>query len=170
MHDQIKQLNNILDGIEVEAQTVEAKTKQHKFIQQQTRVEDKVTLEVKAKRVLHIVPHSHTDDLSSNKDLQKQLSESTPESELYTKGSPAGFMGSVDDILNSTMLELYADGNKTFTFGDLKYFKKWYDKLSPTDKADVKVVVQNGQLDLVNGGWMPVDEALTQYDSLLDSF
>ena len=79
-------------------------------------------------------------------------------------------MGSVDDILNSTMLELYADGNKTFTFGDLKYFKKWYDKLSPSDKADVKVVVQNGQLDLVNGGWMPVDEALTQYDSLLDSF
>jgi hypothetical protein len=68
------------------------------------------------------------------------------------------------------MQELYADGNKTFTFGDLKFFKQWYDKLNETEKADVKTVVKNGQLDLVNGGWMPPDEALTQYDSLLDSF
>jgi len=89
---------------------------------------------------------------------------------MYDKGSPMGFIGSVEDILNSTMLELYADGNKTFTFGDLKYFKQWYDTLNETDKADVKTVVQNGQLDIVNGGWMPPDEALTQYDSLLDNF
>lgn len=37
-------------------------------------------------------------------------------------------MGSVDDILDSVMQELYVDGNKTFTFGDLKFFKRWYDK------------------------------------------
>lgn len=30
---------------------------------------------VKPKRVLHIVPHSHTDDLTSNKDYQKRLSQ-----------------------------------------------------------------------------------------------
>lgn len=34
----------------------------------------------------------------------------------------------------------------------------------------MKKVVANGQLDLVNGGWTPPDEALTQYDSLLDNF
>jgi hypothetical protein len=79
-------------------------------------------------------------------------------------------MGSVDDILDSTMLELYTDPNRTFTFGDLKFFKQWYDKLNETAKSDVKIVVQNGQLDLVNGGWLPPDEALTQYDSLLDGF
>lgn len=92
------------------------------------------------------------------------------ETDVYKKGQPSGFIGSVDDILDSTMQELYADGNKTFTFGDLKYFKKWYDKLGETEKADVKTVVTNGQLDLVNGAYMPPDEALTQYDSLLDSF
>ena len=55
-------------------------------------------------------------------------------------------IGSVDDILDSSMQELYFDGNRTFTFGDLKFFKLWYDKLNDTAKADVKIVVQNGQL------------------------
>ena len=59
------------------------------------------------------------------------------------------------------MMELYADGNKTFTFGDIKFFKQWYDQLNQTDKNDVKTVISNGQLDLVNGAWMPPDEALT---------
>jgi hypothetical protein len=90
--------------------------------------------------------------------------------DLYEKGAPSGFVGSVNDILDSTMQELIADGNRTFTFGDLKFFKLWYDKLNQTAKADVKTAVQNGQLDLVNGGWLPPDEALTQYDGLLDSF
>lgn len=70
-----------------------------------------------------------------------QLSEMSSDSDLYEKGTPSGFIGSVEDILNSTMLELYADGNKTFTFGDLKYFKQWYETLNETDQADVKTVV-----------------------------
>lgn len=121
------------------------------------------------KRTLHIVPHSHVDDQTSRKDYQKKLSEQTND-DLYKKGMPTGFIGSVDDILDSVLQELYFDGNKTFTFGDLKFFKHWYDKLNSTVKADIKTMVQNGQLDLINGGWMPPDEALTQYDSLLDSF
>lgn len=64
--------------------------------------------------------------------------------DLYDKGTPSGFIGSVEDILNSTMTELYADGNKTFTFGDLKFFKKWYEQLDKSDQNDVKTVVQNG--------------------------
>lgn len=101
---------------------------------------------VKQKRVLHIVPHSHTDDIQSNKDLQKTLSESEDPStsELYDKGTPSGYIGSVSDILDSTMQELYSDGNRTFTFGDLKFFKQWYDKLNETEKSDVKTVVANG--------------------------
>lgn len=89
------------------------------------------------------------------------MSDQTGDSDLYQKGSPTGFIGSFEDILNSTMMELYADGNKTFTFGDIKFFKQWYDQLNQTDKNDVKTVISNGQLDLVNGAWMPPDEALT---------
>lgn len=111
-------------------------------------------------RVLHIVPHSHTDDLTSNKDLQKKLSEQAND-DIYQKGTPSGFIGSVNDILDSMLTELALDNNRTFTFGDMKFFKLWYDKLNQTDKDSVKAAVQNGQLDLVNGGWLPPDEALT---------
>lgn len=79
--------------------------------------------------MLHIVPHSHTDDLTSNQELQKKLSE-LGNDDLYEKGAPSGFIGSVNDILDSTLQELIADGNRTFTFGDLKFFKLWYDKLN----------------------------------------
>lgn len=111
-------MNTILDEIDSEAQHYSKK-----LYLQESKAEANATLEVKSKRVLHIVPHSHTDDLSSNKEIQKLLSQQTGDSDLYQKGSPTGFIGTFEDILNSTMLELYADGNKTFTFGDIKFFK-----------------------------------------------
>lgn len=79
--------------------------------------------------MLHIVPHSHTDDISSNQAVQQKLSDLSYD-DLYAQGSPVGFVGTVSDILNSTLAELLANENRTFTFGDLKYFKHWYDELS----------------------------------------
>lgn len=37
-------------------------------------------------------------------------------------------------------------------------------------QADVKLIVKNGQLDLVSGGWSAPDEAITTYDDILDNF
>lgn len=96
----------------------------------------------------------------SNLDLQKKLGEQNND-DLYQKGVPSGFIGNVNDILDSSITELFYDGNRTFTFGDLKFFKLWYEKQNQTTREDIKVAVQNGQLDLVNGGWLPPDEALT---------
>lgn len=83
--------------------------------------------------MLHIVPHSHTDDLSSDKELQKKLSEISTD-DMYEKGVPTNFIGNVSDILSTMKEELIADGNRTFTFGDLKFFKQWYDELNQTSK------------------------------------
>ena len=84
------------------------------------------------------------------------------------------FTGSVRDILNTTVEELlntnYTSANRTFTFADLKYFKHWYEKLNSTTQDEVKQLVHEGRLDLVAGSWMPVDEALTQADAIIDSF
>jgi hypothetical protein len=125
------------------------------------------------KRVLHIIPHSHVDDISQNKDVQMQLKEqalSTSAADNAATGQADGFVGSVADILNSTIAELEQNPNRTFAFGDIKYFKGWYDELDTKQRNLVKKLVKEGQLDLVSGGWTPPDEALTQYDALLDNF
>lgn len=125
------------------------------------------------KRVLHIVPHSHVDDISQNKEVQMQLKEqalSASAGDGGASGPADGFVGSVADILNSTVAELEQNPNRTFAFGDIKYFKGWYDELDTKQRDQVKKLVKEGQLDLVNGGWTPPDEALTQYDALLDNF
>jgi len=37
-------------------------------------------------------------------------------------------------------------------------------------QEEVKNLVKIGNLDLVSGGWSTPDEAITQYDSILDNF
>lgn len=124
------------------------------------------------KPTLHIVPYSHVSDLH----LADQA--------IPDKGARVGpvskqkqnhvFLGSVRDILNSTIEELLRENqtepNRTFTFSDLKYFKHWYEKQSDPIQDKVKQLVHEGRLDLVAGSWLPVDEAVTQADAILDSF
>ena len=81
-----------------------------------------------------------------------------------------GFIGGVADILTSVVTELIDRPMRTFSFGDIKFFKQWYDDQDYHQKLKIKELVHNGQLELVNGGWMPPDEALTQYDSIIDNF
>lgn len=77
-------------------------------------IEDKIKEEVdKNKRVLHIIPHSHTDEgwLST-------VEEFFTGDDYYSI-----YIGSVKDILDSTIEELILGKNRTFTFAETKYFK-----------------------------------------------
>jgi hypothetical protein len=89
-----------------------------------------------------------------------------------TNGQKTVFMGSVNDILTSSIAEMAGQNNtnRTFTFTDLKYFKLWYEKQGEETKEQVKKLVKENRLDLGSGSMMPLDEALTQVDGILDSF
>lgn len=79
---------------------------------------------------MHIIPHSHTDLgwLSTVDD--------------YFEGKNLGFYrGSVQDILNSVMIELQADPQRTFTYAEMKYFMQWYRALTEAQKTTVKKYV-----------------------------
>jgi hypothetical protein len=83
------------------------------------------------------------------------------------------FTGSVNNILNSTVEELLKNqsmSNRTFTFADLKYFKMWFEQQTNKTQDEVRNLVHEGRLDLASGSWMPVDEALTTTDAVIDSF
>jgi hypothetical protein len=43
----------------------------------------------------------------------------------------------------------------------------WYSRLHGQKKDDVKNLIKNGQLELVQGGWVSTDEACPNYEDLI---
>ena len=117
------------------------------------KVVDSVEQKKKERKVVHIFPHSHTDEgwLAKAEDF-------------FTGADTAIFFGSVKDILDTTILELIANINRTFAYAELKYFKMWFERQDNVMQEKVRTLVKNGQLDLVGGGWSAPDEATTTYD------
>ena len=49
------------------------------------------------------------------------------------------------------------------------YFSLWYNQQKEEIKEEVKKYIQNGQLDIVNGGWSANDEATPDFDDILNN-
>jgi hypothetical protein len=71
----------------------------------------------KPRKVVHIFPHSHTDEgwLARTDDF-------------FNGDDTSIYQGSVRDILDSSIKELLQGNNRTFTYAEIKYFKMWYFK------------------------------------------
>jgi len=88
----------------------------HQIINKATEGLEKLNQTIKAenttKRVVHLVPHSHTDEgwLSTVEDFY------TGDDEFSI------YIGCVRDILDSTIEELILNENRTFAFAEIKYF------------------------------------------------
>jgi len=49
----------------------------------------------------------------------------------------------------------------------MKFFSMWWDLQSDRKKEQVKGLVANGQLELINGGWSMHDEACPTYEDMI---
>ena len=114
----------------------------------------------RAKRYVHLIPHTHNNEgwMTAPEDYFA----GTEPNQIY--------IGGVRDILDSVISEMIENRNLTFTYAEIKYFKQWYDLQSEDVQNETKKLVKSGNLDLVSGGWSTPDEAITQYDSILDNF
>ena len=63
----------------------------------------------------------------------------------------------IDKLLYSVMECLRDDESRRFSFSELFYFKKWYEKQFDMVKEFVDYVIREGRLELLNGGWMSED-------------
>ena len=97
------------------------------------------------KITVHVLPHSH-DDPGWIKTFD----------EYY-------YNRSVIDILSNTIISLTHNPNRTFIYSEISFFKKWY--LNQTDKVkeQVKSLIKEGRLDIVNGGYVMEDSAACNY-------
>ena len=55
-----------------------------------------------------------------------------------------------------------------FILGEMAFFHRWWKAQNETSRNIVKRLVENGQLEFINGGWSMNDEAVTHYVDIID--
>ena len=105
---------------------------------------------------VHILLHTHTDG-----GWMKSFDE------YYSGANVDAIRAAAKPILDSVVDELDKDFTRKFTFVDMKFFYTWYKNLNQGMKEKVKKVIQNGQLEITQGGWVSTDEACTNYQDMI---
>ena len=100
---------------------------------------------------IHIIPHTHLDPGWLK----------TPEEYYHQEG--------VGLIFKTVLDSLTHDTEKTFVINEVYYFKIWYEKLTPQDKAKVKQLISQKRLEFVFCGYVVNDEATPFYNDIIDN-
>ncbi|KFO29859.1 alpha-mannosidase 2 [Fukomys damarensis] len=96
-----------------------------------------------------VVPHSHNDP-------------------GWLKTFNDYFRDKTQYIFNNMVLKLKEDSSRKFMWSEISYLSKWWDIIDIPKKEAVKSLLQNGQLEIVTGGWVMPDEATPHYFALID--
>lgn len=64
---------------------------------------------------------------------------------------------------------LVANPERKFSEVEMAFFKRWYDKQNDKTKKDVKNLINNGQLEILNAGWSMHDEACPIYEDMINN-
>ena len=107
---------------------------------------------------VHLIPHSH-DDVGWLK---------TPD-EYFSGSNERTFHAGVRNIIDTYMMELIADPAKRFNQVEIKFFSMWWDEQTEHMQEQVKMLVNEGRLAFINGGWSMHDEACTHYDDMMNN-
>ncbi|CAG2109290.1 unnamed protein product [Medioppia subpectinata] len=106
---------------------------------------------------VHLVPHTHN-DVGWLKTLDQ-----------YYWGSKQGVQNAgVQYILDSVVQALDGEPDRRFIYVETAFFWKWWTHQTDTVKDTVKRLVNNGQLELISGGWSMNDEANSHYSAIID--
>jgi hypothetical protein len=98
--------------------------------------------------IAHIVPHSHCDA-------------------AYKKTFDEYYETEVRNVLNSVLLALEKDSSRRFSWAETSFLTKWWQDPRTTDqqKRFLQRLLVLDRMEIVNGGWVMHDEAISRYDS-----
>ncbi|KAJ8940812.1 hypothetical protein NQ314_010570 [Rhamnusium bicolor] len=108
---------------------------------------------------VHLIPHSH-DDVGWLK---------TVEEYYYGRNDSIQNVG-VQYIFESVLQALEQDSSRRFIQVETAFFWKWWNKQNAKKQTLFKSFVDNGQIEMVGGGWSMNDEACTNYQSTINQF
>lgn len=100
---------------------------------------------------MHVLPHSHCDP-------------------GYKKTVESYYLTEVQHILDSVVDALQQKADRRFVWAESVFLERWWvdkptDRLHQARKATFKRLVDAGQIEIVNGGFVMHDDAITLYDS-----
>ncbi len=106
----------------------------------------------------HILAHSH-DDVGWLKTLD----------EYFTGQNDDVVHASVENIISTVVQNLLDNPERRFTQVEMKFFSMWWKTQTEDMKNQVRMLVQQGRLEFVNGGWSMHDEACTHYEDMINN-
>lgn len=112
---------------------------------------------VEGKLNVHLVPHTH-DDSGWLKTMDQYYYGSNNKIQL----------AAVQYILDTVVQALDANPDRKFVYGEMSFFTRWWREQTDATKDLVRKLVDNGQLDFVNGGYVQHDEAAAHYVAMID--
>ncbi|XP_017876463.1 lysosomal alpha-mannosidase isoform X1 [Ceratina calcarata] len=108
---------------------------------------------------IHLVAHTH-DDVGWLKTVDQ-----------YYFGSRSKIqLAGVQYILDSVVQALLADPERKFIYVETAFLWKWWLRQNEKVREDVRNLINEGRLEIINGGWSMNDEAVTHYHSLVDQY
>ena len=108
---------------------------------------------------IHFVPHTH-DDVGWLKTYEEYF--------IGAKGKNDHSM--VTQILSEVVMELLRDPNMRFTYVEMKYFNMWYTRQTKKMQDDVKMLINEGRLEITMGGWVGPEEVTAYYEDIIGNF
>ncbi|EDV26091.1 uncharacterized protein TRIADDRAFT_63890 [Trichoplax adhaerens] len=106
---------------------------------------------------IHLVSHTHN-DVGWLKTLDQYY---------YGAKDKVAHAG-VQYILDTVVQELMADPSKKFIYVEIAFFTRWWREQDKKTRENVKMLVKQGRLEFINGGWSMNDEAATHYNAIID--
>lgn len=104
------------------------------------------------------MPHSH-DDVGWLKSVEE-----------YFDGTEKGLQWTNVKVELTTVIQaLLDDPKRKFAETEMKFFSMWWDQQNDEMKDKVRKLVDNGQLELINGGWSMHDEACPIYEDMIEN-
>ena len=109
---------------------------------------------------VHMIPHTH-DDVGWLKTIEEYY---------YGKGNGGSqSMIGIQYIIEAVINELIADSEKRFSWVEVGYFYRYWINQNQEFKDKVKILVDEGRLEFISGGWAMHDEAVTYYEDMIDN-
>jgi hypothetical protein len=110
------------------------------------------------KLTVHMIHHTH-DDVGWLKTVDE-----------YWSGTDVDVKRvGVNLILTEVIPELMKDKEKRFSYVEMKFFSMWWERQDEAMKEDVRMLVREGRLELLNAGWSMQDEACAYYEDMINN-
>ncbi|KAL4220666.1 hypothetical protein ACF0H5_021061 [Mactra antiquata] len=78
------------------------------------------------------------------------------------------YVSMTKNVLDNMVIFLSANHNMTFQWAETVFLERWFQDIDGYKKQKVRELIAKGQLEIVLGGWVMPDEAITHYMPVVD--